>query len=95
MADDHDWRPDPASHVYVYLQVVHHIAEQIRTGRLPVGARLPAERDLAEQYGVAVNTVRRAVRDLRDQGLVITVPIKGTFVRTERPSSETADEDVD
>ncbi|MFJ7123848.1 GntR family transcriptional regulator [Streptomyces albogriseolus] len=86
MADEHEWRPNPASHVYVYLQVVHHIAEQIRTGRLPAGARLPAERDLAEQYGVAVNTIRRAVRDLRDQGLVITVPIKGTFVRPEAPS---------
>ncbi|WP_173264990.1 GntR family transcriptional regulator [Streptomyces pacificus] len=85
MADDRDWRPDPASHVYVYLQVVHHIAEQIRNGRLPVGARLPAERDLSEQYGVAINTIRRAVRELRDQGLVITVPIKGTFVRAERP----------
>ncbi|PSM39298.1 GntR family transcriptional regulator [Streptomyces dioscori] len=70
----------------MYLQVVHHIAEQIRTGRLAAGARLPAERDLAEQYGVAVNTVRRAVRELRDQGLVLTVPIKGTFVRPERPS---------
>ncbi|WP_193241625.1 GntR family transcriptional regulator [Streptomyces phaeolivaceus] len=94
MADDHDWRPDPASHVYVYLQVVHHIAEQIRTGRLPVGARLPAERDLAEQYGVAVNTVRRAVRDLRDQGLVITVPIKGTFVRAEQSSLDASGEDT-
>lgn len=94
MADDREWRPDPASHVYVYLQVVHHIAEQIRTGRLPVGARLPAERDLAEQYGVAVNTVRRAVRDLRDQGLVITVPIKGTFVRAEQPSLDTSGEDT-
>ncbi len=72
----------------MYLQVVHHIAEQIRTGRLPVGARLPAERDLAEQYGVAVNTIRRAVRELRDQGLVITVPIKGTFVRPETPSAD-------
>ncbi|GHA64975.1 hypothetical protein GCM10010330_17400 [Streptomyces tendae] len=87
MADERDWRPDLASHVYVYVQVVHHIAEEIRTGRLPVGARLPAERDLAEQYGVAVNTVRRAVRELREQGLVITVPIKGTFVRAEKPSS--------
>ncbi|MET9358804.1 MULTISPECIES: winged helix-turn-helix domain-containing protein [Streptomyces] len=86
MADERDWRPDLASHVYVYVQVVHHIAEEIRTGRLPVGARLPAERDLAEQYGVAVNTVRRAVRELREQGLVITVPIKGTFVRAEKPS---------
>ncbi|WAU85909.1 winged helix-turn-helix domain-containing protein [Streptomyces sp. Qhu-G9] len=87
MAND-QWTPDLASHVYVYLQVVHHIAEQIRTGRLPAGARLPAERDLAEQYGVAVNTVRRATRELRDQGLVITVPIKGTFVRPEQPSGD-------
>jgi DNA-binding GntR family transcriptional regulator len=87
MVDERDWRPDPASHVYVYVQVVQHIAEEIRTGRLPVGARLPAERDLAEQYGVAVNTIRRAVRDLRDQGLVITVPIKGTFVCAETPSA--------
>ncbi|MHC5702356.1 GntR family transcriptional regulator [Streptomyces tirandamycinicus] len=93
MADDRDWRPDPTSHVYVYLQVVHHIAEQIRTGRLPAGARLPAERDLGEQYGVAVNTIRRAVRELRDQGLVITVPIKGTFVLAERPPHAPAAED--
>lgn len=82
------WTPDPTSPVYVYLQVAHHIAEQIRTGRLPVGARLPAERDLAEQYAVAINTARRAVRELRDQGLVITVPIKGTFVQAQEPHSE-------
>ncbi|WP_406494946.1 winged helix-turn-helix domain-containing protein [Streptomyces sp. NBC_00846] len=93
MADDPDWKPDPASHVYVYLQVVHHIAEQIRTGRLPAGARLPAERDLGEQYGVAVNTIRRAVRELRDQGLVITVPIKGTFVRAEAPPGDVPEGD--
>ncbi|MFF6785035.1 GntR family transcriptional regulator [Streptomyces sp. NPDC012510] len=49
---------------------------------------LPAERDLAEQYGVAVNTVRRAVRNLRDQGLVITVPVKGAFVRAEQPPTD-------
>ncbi|MCZ2526991.1 GntR family transcriptional regulator [Streptomyces sp. HB2AG] len=93
MADDREWKPDPMSHVYVYLQVARHIAEQIRTGRLPAGARLPAERDLGEQYGVAVNTIRRAVRELRDQGLVITVPIKGTFVRAEQPSTDAPVED--
>ncbi|MFI5681627.1 GntR family transcriptional regulator [Streptomyces cellulosae] len=91
MANDR-WTPDPMSPVYVYLQVAHHIAEQIRTGRLPVGARLPAERDLAEQYSVAINTARRAVRELRDQGLVITVPIKGTFVQGEKPSSDAPEE---
>jgi DNA-binding GntR family transcriptional regulator len=85
MADERGWRPDPTSHVYVYLQVVHHISEQIRTGKLPVGARLAGERDLAEEYGVAVNTVRRAIRDLRDKGLLITVPVKGTFVCATKP----------
>ncbi|MFI5571040.1 GntR family transcriptional regulator [Streptomyces sp. NPDC051740] len=93
MADKREWRPDPTSHVYVYLQVAHHIAEQIQTGRLPVGARLAGERDLAEEYGVAVNTVRRAIRDLRDQGLLITVPVKGTFVRPEAPSEAPGSED--
>ncbi|MDG9728110.1 GntR family transcriptional regulator [Streptomyces sp. DH41] len=87
MAEERQWRPDPASHVYVYLQVVHRITEQIQAGRLPVGARLPGERDLAEEYGVAVNTVRRAIRELRDQGLLITVPVKGTFVSAKEPSS--------
>lgn len=72
----------------MYLQVVHHISEQIRTGRLPVGARLAAERDLAEQYGVAINTLRRAVRELRDRGLVITVPVKGTFVLAEQSGGD-------
>ncbi|MFD4599109.1 GntR family transcriptional regulator [Streptomyces sp. NPDC058464] len=52
---------------------------------LPVGARLPAERELAEKYAVAINTARRAVRELRDQGLVITVPIKCTFVQVQEP----------
>ncbi|MFI5798574.1 GntR family transcriptional regulator [Streptomyces sp. NPDC051677] len=94
MAND-GWTPDPASPVYVYLQVAHHIAGQIRTGRISVGARLPAERDLAEQYGVAINTARRAVRELREQGLVITVPIKGSFVQAEPPSAPSQEGEPD
>ncbi|MDQ0812550.1 GntR family transcriptional regulator [Streptomyces sp. B3I7] len=88
MAAEREWKPDPASHVYVYLQVVHHVTEQIRTGRLPIGARLPAERDMAEEYGVAVNTIRRAISHLRDQGLLITVPVKGTYVRPQEPADD-------
>lgn len=90
MAAEREWKLDPSSHVYVYLQVADHITEQIRTGRLPVGARLPAERDMAEEYGVAVNTVRRAISHLRDQGLLITVPVKGTFVRPEEANTTDA-----
>jgi GntR family transcriptional regulator len=66
--------------VYVYIGVANHIAARIEAGELPAGARLPAERDLAADYQVAVGTARRAVMELRQRGLVVTLPAKGTFV---------------
>jgi GntR family transcriptional regulator len=57
-----------------------HIAARIKSCEVPAGARLPAERDLAEEYRVAVGTARRAVEGLRQRGLVVTLPAKGTFV---------------
>ncbi|MCH0540519.1 winged helix-turn-helix transcriptional regulator [Streptomyces sp. MUM 203J] len=80
MAKDQGWRPDPASRIYVYVQIADHIADLIRAGDLPVGARLSSEPDLAAQYGVGINTLRRAIRELRERGVVDTVPAKGTFV---------------
>lgn len=65
---------------YVYVQVADRIEAEIRSGRLPVGARLPNERDLGREQGVAPGTARRAVQELRDRGLVTTLPNKGTFV---------------
>lgn len=76
---------DHSSPVYVYVQVADAIAAQIHSGRLPAGAMLPGERALMDEYGIALHTARRAVRELRDRGLVITVPAKGTFV-VERPA---------
>lgn len=66
---------------YVYERVADAIEKDIRSGRLPYGAQLPAERALGEQYGVASRTARRAVKELRDRGLVVTLPNKGTFVQ--------------
>lgn len=90
MADDHE-RPliDPSAAVYVYVQVADHLAERIASGNLPIGARLPGERDLAEEYGIATGTARRAVQELRDRGLAVTLPAKGTFV-AEPPPDATA-----
>lgn len=68
------------SPVYLYLQVADHIAARIESGELPKGARLPGERDLADEYRVSLQTARRAVEELRDRGLVQTVRVKGTFV---------------
>lgn len=65
---------------YVYVRVADAVEAEIRAGRLPYGARLPNERDMGTQYGVAPGTARRAVQELRDRGLVVTLPNKGTFV---------------
>ncbi|WP_385618461.1 GntR family transcriptional regulator [Streptomyces sp. P8-A8] len=65
---------------YVYVQVADRVEREIREGHLPHGARLPNERDMGAQYGVAPGTARRAVQELRERGLVVTLPNKGTFV---------------
>lgn len=81
MGDDLGGRVDPSLPVYVYVQVANDIACRIDDGTLQPGARLPAERDLAEEYGIAYGTARRVVEELRDRGLVITLPGKGTYIQ--------------
>ncbi|MGH3400763.1 MAG: GntR family transcriptional regulator [Streptosporangiaceae bacterium] len=71
---------DPDSPVPLYVQAAEYVAAQIASGKLAVGARLPSERDLADQWGIAYLTVRRAMRELRERGLVTSVVGKGTFI---------------
>jgi DNA-binding GntR family transcriptional regulator len=71
---------DPASATPLYAQVADHVAGQIAAGSLKHGQKLPAERDLAQEWGVAYQTVRRAMRELRERGLIVSVVGKGTFV---------------
>ncbi|MGW5633975.1 GntR family transcriptional regulator [Streptomyces sp. NPDC003832] len=78
--DDQQPVVDPSLPVYVYVQVADAIEREIHSGRLPVGARLAGEQDLAEQYGIARGTARRVVQELRDRGLATTLPSKGTYI---------------
>lgn len=71
---------DADSLVPLYVQAADYVAAQIANGDLARGSKLPAERDLAEQWGVAYQTVRRAMKELRERGLVASVVGKGTFV---------------
>ncbi len=64
-----------------YMRVADDIAARINSGELSSGTRLRGERDLAEHYGVAYGTIRRAMVVLRDRGLIVTVHGRGTFVR--------------
>lgn len=64
----------------VYVRVADWVESRIKSGKLTSGARLPPERELASELGVAYDTVRRAAALLRERGLIITVHGRGTYV---------------
>lgn len=64
----------------LYEQIVQQIEESITKGDLKVGDQLPAERELAHQFGVSRTAVREAVKALREKGLVEAYPGRGTFI---------------
>jgi GntR family transcriptional regulator len=78
--DDRSDRIRHDSSVPVATQVARDIEKDITAGRLAPDTRLPSEVDLSHQYGVARMTARRAVAQLRDKGLVVTVHGRGSFV---------------
>jgi GntR family transcriptional regulator len=63
-------RVDPASAVPLFDQLAASIRASAITGRIAVGERLPAARDLAESLDINVHTVLRAYQLLRDEGLI-------------------------
>jgi GntR family transcriptional repressor for pyruvate dehydrogenase complex len=64
----------------LYEQIVQQIEESILKGELREGSQLPAERDLAKQFGVSRTAVREAIKALQEKGLVDAFPGRGTFV---------------
>jgi len=64
----------------LYEQIVQQVEESILKGQLKPGDQLPAERDLAESFGVSRTAVREAVKALREKGLVEAYTGRGTFV---------------
>ncbi|HDN04785.1 MAG TPA: GntR family transcriptional regulator [Chloroflexi bacterium] len=64
----------------LYQQVANSILEQIQSGELQPGARLPSENALSEQHQVGRNTIRHALSELTVKGYVESVQGVGTFV---------------
>lgn len=65
---------------YEWERVAADVERRIAAGELAPGDMLRGERAMAEEYHVSIDTVRRAVRHLREGGLVVTLPAKGTYV---------------
>ena len=71
---------DPASHVPPYEQVRAQIEAAVDGGAMAAGHRLPTVRRLADDLGLAPNTVARAYRELEQSGVLVTRGRHGTFV---------------
>jgi DNA-binding transcriptional regulator YhcF (GntR family) len=80
-------RIDPDDPRPVSQQIANHLRAAILTRRLQPGERLPSQLELAERYGVARETVKSALRTLREERLIVSRQGSGAYVRsqTERP----------
>ena len=67
--------------VPIYVQIVRYVTGHIEDGTWQPGHRLPAERAMAAEWGVAYLTIRRAMAELRERGLIVSVQGRGTYVR--------------
>ena len=68
----------------LYYQLANYLREKIVEGEYALGAQLPSERDLMQQFNISRNTVREAIDLLEQEGLVQRNHGRGTFVSQPR-----------
>ena len=66
--------------VPLYFQLEQLLRDEIETGAYPPGSLIPTEKELIEHFGVSRTTVRQAIHDLVQEGLLYRTKSKGTFV---------------
>jgi GntR family transcriptional regulator len=62
-----------------YLRIYSDLRQRITSGQWPPGSPLPSQRELADEFGVSIMTLRQAVQLLTDEGLIDTRHGSGTF----------------
>lgn len=65
----------------LYLQISELLIRDIASGRLIDGSRLPPEREMAADLGIAVGTLRQALKVLADKGLLESIQGSGNYIR--------------
>ena len=71
---------DVMSRVPVYEQIIKQVEEQVLTGILKEGDKLPSVRALSVKLSINPNTIQKAYTELDRRQLIITVPGKGSFI---------------
>ena len=76
----------------VYRAIADAIDEDVQSGALRAGSRLPPHRDLADHLGVTVTTITRAYTEAARRGLINGHVGRGTFIRGQEPYDEAGDD---
>jgi GntR family transcriptional regulator len=75
----------------IYLQIISQVREQVRSGALKPGDELPSVRELADNLGINMHTVRSAYLKLRDQGIInLHLGRRATISRSIQPITSPA-----
>lgn len=64
-----------------YLQLAAELRRLIASGELAPGDALPSLYELVDETGLSHSTIQRAVRLLKDEGLLVSAPGRGVFVK--------------
>jgi DNA-binding transcriptional MocR family regulator len=81
------WKPDLTQNEKPrYMAIASAIADDITAGRLSIGDRLPAQRELAKRLKIHFTTVARGYVEAQRLGLIESIVGQGTFVRVKSPS---------
>lgn len=73
--------PAEASSLPIYMQTAEMLIREVSSGRLIDGEKLPPERDMAADLGIAVGTLRKALDDLEAKGFLERVHGSGNYIR--------------
>jgi DNA-binding GntR family transcriptional regulator len=75
---------DPDSATPVYVQVAEILRARVESGELLPDRPVPSEAQLQQEFGIARGTARKGIALLREEGLVVTVRGRGSFVNPKR-----------
>lgn len=71
---------NPKSKQPLYEQLVEQLRRQLILGGMEAGAAMPSVRQLATELGINPNTIQKAYRRIEEEGMIISVPGRGSFV---------------
>lgn len=71
---------NPKSKQPLYEQLVEQLRRQLMLGAMEAGEAMPSVRQLAGELGVNPNTIQKAYRRMEEEGMIVSVPGRGSFI---------------